>query len=140
MTASHGELTQNVHPLLVVLSLSLQIVSSGTFLLGFIWNAPNFAPGEHFIVNPFTLATHYPVPPLLTSPSSQNHLYLFLQTWNRHFDADRSGSIEGAELSNALRQFGYNLSPPLLQLVLRKYGEPHYLLLVSQLSLFSHLL
>lgn len=69
--------------------------------------------------------THCPVSLLLIYPSSQNHLYSFLRTWNRHFDADRSGSIEGAELSNALRQFGYNLSPPLLQLVLRKYGEPH---------------
>lgn len=52
----------------------------------------------------------------------------------RHFDADRSGSIEGTELSNALRQFGYNLSPPLLQLILAKYGEstePH---LLSNLS------
>jgi peflin len=40
----------------------------------------------------------------------------------RHFDADRSGSIDGAELANALRQFGYNLSPQLLTLVEKKYG------------------
>ncbi|KZS87015.1 EF-hand [Sistotremastrum niveocremeum HHB9708] len=41
----------------------------------------------------------------------------------RHFDADRSGSIDGQELANALQQFGYNLSPQLLDLISRKY-EP----------------
>lgn len=40
----------------------------------------------------------------------------------RHFDRDRSGSIEGRELAEALRSFGYTLSPHLLQLVERKYG------------------
>lgn len=53
-------------------------------------------------------------------------LWQYIKDWQnvfRHFDADRSGSIEGAELSNALRQFGYNLSPPILQLVLRKYAS-----------------
>ncbi|KAF8466516.1 hypothetical protein JB92DRAFT_3086221 [Gautieria morchelliformis] len=39
----------------------------------------------------------------------------------RHFDSDRSGSIDGPELANALRQFGYNLSPQLLSLVEKKY-------------------
>jgi len=39
----------------------------------------------------------------------------------RHFDRDRSGSIEGRELAEALRSFGYNLSSPLLTLVERKY-------------------
>jgi len=51
-------------------------------------------------------------------------LWQYIREWQnvfRHFDTDRSGSIEGPELSNALRQFGYNLSPTLLQLVLRKY-------------------
>lgn len=51
-------------------------------------------------------------------------LWQYVKDWQgvfRHFDTDRSGSIEGSELSNALRQFGYNLSPPLLQLVLAKY-------------------
>ncbi|KAL0574100.1 hypothetical protein V5O48_007859 [Marasmius crinis-equi] len=39
----------------------------------------------------------------------------------KHFDSDRSGSIDGSELSNALSQFGYNLNPQLLDLVQRKY-------------------
>lgn len=42
----------------------------------------------------------------------------------KHFDQDQSGSIEGGELSQALQQFGYNLSPKLLSLVQRKYGKP----------------
>lgn len=56
---------------------------------------------------------------------TDEHVFLLVMMYSvfRHFDADRSGSIEGSELSNALRQFGYNLSPPLLQLVLAKYGE-----------------
>lgn len=41
----------------------------------------------------------------------------------RHFDKDRSGSIEGNELKDALAQFGYNLNPQLLQLLERKYGR-----------------
>ncbi|THH20490.1 hypothetical protein EW146_g882 [Bondarzewia mesenterica] len=48
----------------------------------------------------------------------------FNEDWQnvfRHFDRDRSGSIDGRELQEALRQFGYNLSPQLLQLVERKY-------------------
>lgn len=39
-----------------------------------------------------------------------------------HFDQDKSGSIDQGELANALRQFGYNLSPRLVDLVERKYG------------------
>lgn len=53
-------------------------------------------------------------------------LWQYIKDWQnvfRHFDADRSGSIEGAELSNALRQFGYNLSPQLIQLVQSKYAS-----------------
>lgn len=42
----------------------------------------------------------------------------------RHFDRDRSGTIDKDELRDALGQFGYNLSPPLLDLVQKKYGEP----------------
>jgi len=51
-------------------------------------------------------------------------LWRYIKDWQgvfRHFDADRSGSIDGLELSNALRQFGYNLSPQLLSLVEKKY-------------------
>lgn len=40
----------------------------------------------------------------------------------RHFDKDRSGSIEGYELAEALRSFGYNLSPSILTLIEQKYG------------------
>ncbi|KAI6007751.1 hypothetical protein F5J12DRAFT_892620 [Pisolithus orientalis] len=40
----------------------------------------------------------------------------------RHFDRDRSGTIDGSELRNALSRFGYNLSPRLLQLVQKKYA------------------
>ena len=40
-----------------------------------------------------------------------------------HFDRDRSGSIDGGELQAALKQFGYNLSPQLLNLVEKKYGN-----------------
>lgn len=53
-------------------------------------------------------------------------LWKYIKDWQnvfRHFDRDRSGSIDGRELQQALSQFGYNLSPQLLQLVERKYGE-----------------
>ncbi|KAA1477500.1 EF-hand [Dentipellis sp. KUC8613] len=51
-------------------------------------------------------------------------LWKYIKDWQnvfRHFDRDNSGSIDGQELQDALRQFGYNLSPQLLQLVQRKY-------------------
>ncbi|ESK91423.1 hypothetical protein Moror_2696 [Moniliophthora roreri MCA 2997] len=51
-------------------------------------------------------------------------LWKYIKEWQnvfRHFDQDRSGSIDGAELANALAQFGYNLSPQLLDLVQKKY-------------------
>ena len=44
------------------------------------------------------------------------------QTVFSHFDQDKSGSIDQHELTNALRQFGYNLSPRLIDLVDRKHG------------------
>ncbi|OSD01626.1 EF-hand [Trametes coccinea BRFM310] len=53
-------------------------------------------------------------------------LWKYIQDWQnvfRHFDRDRSGSIEGSELSSALRSFGYNLSPTLLQLLEQKYAS-----------------
>jgi Ca2+-binding EF-hand superfamily protein len=52
-------------------------------------------------------------------------LWKYIKDWQnvfRHFDKDRSGSIDGHELSAALKQFGYNLSPQLIELVQRKYG------------------
>ena len=54
-------------------------------------------------------------------------LWKYIKDWQgvfRHFDRDNSGSIDGGELSEALRQFGYNLSPNLLSLLERKYGTP----------------
>jgi Ca2+-binding EF-hand superfamily protein len=53
-------------------------------------------------------------------------LWKYIQDWQnvfRHFDQDRSGTIEQHELSNALRQFGYNLSPQLLGLLVKKYAS-----------------
>jgi hypothetical protein len=49
----------------------------------------------------------------------------------RHFDADRSGTIERHELANALRQFGYNLGPHLLELIEHKFGASHSSWIVS---------
>jgi Ca2+-binding EF-hand superfamily protein len=53
-------------------------------------------------------------------------LWKYIKDWQnvfRHFDRDRSGSIDGQELSQALGQFGYNLSPQLMHLVEKKYGK-----------------
>ncbi|KAF8894463.1 hypothetical protein BD779DRAFT_840029 [Infundibulicybe gibba] len=53
-------------------------------------------------------------------------LWKYISDWQnvfRHFDRDRSGSIEGRELAEALRSFGYNLSPPLLTLIEHKYAS-----------------
>ncbi|KAI0740831.1 hypothetical protein C8Q76DRAFT_765448 [Earliella scabrosa] len=53
-------------------------------------------------------------------------LWKYIKDWQnvyRHFDRDNSGSIDGNELQDALRQFGYNLSPQLLRLVESKYGS-----------------
>ncbi|KAH8110544.1 EF-hand, partial [Phellopilus nigrolimitatus] len=51
-------------------------------------------------------------------------LWKYIKDWQvvfRRFDQDRSGSIDGRELDNALKQFGYNLSPDLMRLLLAKY-------------------
>lgn len=53
-------------------------------------------------------------------------LWKYISDWQdvfRHFDKDRSGSIDGYELAEALRSFGYNLSPSILTLIEQKYGE-----------------
>ncbi|TFY56891.1 hypothetical protein EVJ58_g7360 [Rhodofomes roseus] len=52
-------------------------------------------------------------------------LWKYVKDWQnvyRHFDRDRSGTIDVRELRDALTQFGYNLSPRLLDLIERKYG------------------
>jgi len=53
-------------------------------------------------------------------------LWKYITDWQgvfRHFDRDRSGSIESHELSEAMRSFGYNLSRSLLQLIEQKYSS-----------------
>ncbi|PFH47110.1 hypothetical protein AMATHDRAFT_68429 [Amanita thiersii Skay4041] len=53
-------------------------------------------------------------------------LWKYIKDWQNvfaHFDRDRSGSIDGHELRNALTQFGYNLSPPILNLLQKKYAS-----------------
>lgn len=53
-------------------------------------------------------------------------LWKYIQDWQgvfKHFDRDRSGSIEGYELAEAMRSFGYNLSPSLLTLIEQKYAS-----------------
>jgi len=53
-------------------------------------------------------------------------LWKYVKDWQnvfKHFDRDRSGSIDGNELRDALGPFGYNLSPPLLDLLQRKYAN-----------------
>jgi len=51
-------------------------------------------------------------------------VWKYIEDWQnvfKHFDRDRSGSIDGQELGSALAQFGYKLSPQLLNLVQKKY-------------------
>jgi len=51
-------------------------------------------------------------------------LWKYIKDWQNvfhHFDTDKSGSIDGQELNNALKQFGFNLSPQLLHLLEAKY-------------------
>jgi len=53
-------------------------------------------------------------------------LWKYITDWQnvfRHFDRDRSGAIDGHELAEALRSFGYNLSPAVLGLIQFKYGS-----------------
>jgi len=53
-------------------------------------------------------------------------LWKYINDWQgvfRHFDKDRSGTIDAQELSEALRSFGYRLTPGLLTLVEQKYGK-----------------
>jgi len=55
-----------------------------------------------------------------------SRLWQYIADWQRvfkHFDRDHSGTIERRELADALRNFGYNLSPTLLSLLEHKYGN-----------------
>ncbi|KAF8352129.1 hypothetical protein F5887DRAFT_14498 [Amanita rubescens] len=56
-------------------------------------------------------------------------LWKYIKDWQNvfaHFDRDRSGTIDEEEMRNALTQFGYNLSPPLLSLLQKKYDIKAY--------------
>ncbi|THH20370.1 hypothetical protein EW146_g978 [Bondarzewia mesenterica] len=53
-------------------------------------------------------------------------LWKYISDWQavfKHFDKDRSGSIDGYELAEALRSFGYNLAPSILTLIEQKYAS-----------------
>lgn len=51
-------------------------------------------------------------------------LWKFIEEWREHFtrfDSDRSGTIDSTELQNALTEFGYKVTPELLDILQRKY-------------------
>jgi hypothetical protein len=53
------------------------------------------------------------------------YLNIAHQGWQRafdRFDSDKSGTIDRKELQNALTDFGYLVTPQLLNIMLRKYG------------------
>jgi len=53
-------------------------------------------------------------------------LWKYIKDWQgvfRHFDKERSGSIDRAELTSALGQFGYNLSAQHISLIEKKYAS-----------------
>ncbi|KAI9568920.1 hypothetical protein HD554DRAFT_2021634 [Boletus coccyginus] len=54
-------------------------------------------------------------------------IWWYIKDWQnlfRHFDRDHSGTIDAGELRDALAQFGYRLTPQLIQLIQRKYTSP----------------
>ena len=51
-------------------------------------------------------------------------LWKYIADWQnvfKHFDRDASGTIESRELAEAMRSFGYDLSPQMINLIERKY-------------------
>ena len=53
-------------------------------------------------------------------------LWRYIEDWKKcfqTFDADGSGTINFAELKNALRTFGYNLSDNFINLLIKKYDK-----------------
>jgi Ca2+-binding EF-hand superfamily protein len=53
-------------------------------------------------------------------------LWKYIEDWKQcfqSFDVDRSGTIDQQELSQALHRFGYNISPELVQLMIRKFDR-----------------
>jgi hypothetical protein len=84
-----------------------------------------------FVRPPLSFPATYLTPPQDTDRSGTigfnefAGLWKYIKDWQnvfKHFDRDRSGTIDGTELRDALAQFGFNLSPHLLVLVQRKYG------------------
>ncbi|EJD44073.1 EF-hand [Auricularia subglabra TFB-10046 SS5] len=54
-------------------------------------------------------------------------LWKYISDWQnvfRHFDRDRSGSIDNGELQSALKSFGYHLSPATMRIIADKYSIP----------------
>jgi hypothetical protein len=65
-------------------------------------------------------------PTFLIPAADFARLWKYIAEWQgvfKHFDKDHSGSIEGRELAEAMRSFGYNLSPALLTILQHKYGN-----------------
>ncbi|KAJ3152098.1 hypothetical protein HDU86_005943 [Geranomyces michiganensis] len=53
-------------------------------------------------------------------------LWKYIEDWKRifqQFDADRSGRIDRNELRQALAAFGYNISPKIVDLLIRKFAR-----------------
>jgi len=52
-------------------------------------------------------------------------IFKYVEQWQaifRRFDLDRSGTIDSGELSRAMSEFQYNLSPKLIELLCAKYS------------------
>ncbi|KAG2209696.1 uncharacterized protein EV154DRAFT_605957 [Mucor mucedo] len=53
-------------------------------------------------------------------------LWKYIEDWKRcfqAFDADRSGSINQSEMGNALRSFGFNVSPKFIATLIQKFDR-----------------
>merc|ERR1719204_2597118 len=71
-------------------------------------------------------------------------LFNYIDQWRRMFqgfDRDGSGSIDGGEFTEALRQLGFNFSPGFVQNVLVKYDArgrrlnlDHFIMVLTQLK------
>lgn len=63
--------------------------------------------------------------PIFSSQPTHSASNDTFQVWKRTFsryDNDRSGTIDRAELHNALTDFGYFVIPELLDILQQKYG------------------
>lgn len=53
-------------------------------------------------------------------------LWKYIEDWKRcfqAFDVDRSGSINQSEMANALRSFGFNVSPKFIATLIQKFDR-----------------